>query len=254
VDAAASTGRVRVIDAFPEMADQLDAEQRRLARQYALAKLSVLKPGPWHPRQEIQREPGHLGLLVLDGLVTRTIELGHTTCSELLGQRDILRPWNEDCGFTVAELSATWNVLEDVRVAVLDQRFAAVAARWPAILDVVLSRLVLRSRCLAFHLAVTRLHRVDVRLLVTLWFLAERWGRVTGEGVLLPLRLTHQILAQLIGAQRPSVTTAVGELATAGLASRRPDGSWLLHGEPPDDLRDVRALVASSSGDGDVRT
>jgi CRP/FNR family transcriptional regulator, cyclic AMP receptor protein len=162
------------------------------------------------------------GAVGLDGLVTRTIRLGRTTCSELLGQRDILRPWNEDCGFTVAELDATWTVLEELRVAVLDHRFAAVAARWPVVLDVVLSRLVLRSRCLTFHLAATRLHRVDVRILVTLWFLAERWGRVTGEGVLLPLRLTHRILAQLIGAQRPSVTTAVGELAAAGWPAGAP--------------------------------
>jgi hypothetical protein len=245
---------IPILDVDPELGYRLEPQDRERARRLAVARIESIPPGRWSATEEWDEPAGHLGLLVLDGLVTRTIELGHTTCSELLGQRDILRPWNEDCGFTVAELGAAWNVLEEVRVAVLDQRFAAVAARWPAIIDVVLSRLVLRSRCLAFHLAVTRLHRVDVRLLVTLWFLAERWGRVTGEGVLLPLRLTHQILAQLIGAQRPSVTTAVGELATAGLASRRPDGSWLLHGQPPDDLRDVRALVASSSGDGDVRT
>ena len=105
-------------------------------------------------------------------------------------------------------------------------------------------------RCLTFHLAVTRLNRVDVRLLVTLWFPAERWGRVTAEGVLLPLRLTHQILAQLIGARRPSVTTAVGELTAAGLGSRSPDGSWVPHGQPPDDLHAVGRRVRVASVDG----
>ena len=73
---------------------------------------------------------------------------------------------------------------------------------------------------------------------------------MTGEGVLLPLRLTHQILAQLIGARRPSVTTAVGELTSAGLASRRPDGSWVLHGGPPNELREVGRAVSISSGEG----
>jgi len=173
-------------------------------------------------------------------------------CSELLGQRDILRPWNEDCAFTVAEIDAKWTVLEPLRVAILDHRFAAVAGRWPTIIDVILSRMALRARCLAVHLAVTRLTRVDVRVLVMLWFLAERWGRVTREGVVVPLRLTHQVLANLTGAQRPSVTTALGELGKGGLVARRPDGTWLLHGEVPEDLRRVsmvpeRSVSAASS-------
>lgn len=243
----------RILDVDPELGYRLEAQDREHARRLAVARLRTIPAGEWAPSREWDEQAGHLGLLVVDGLVTRTISLGHTTCSELLGQRDILRPWNEDCGFTVAELDASWTVLQELRVAVLDHRFAAIAARWPAIIDVLISRLVLRSRCLAFHLAVTRLNRVDVRLLVTLWFLAERWGRVTSEGVLLPLRLTHQILAQLIGARRPSVTTAVGELTSAGLASRRPDGSWVLHGEPPDDLRKVGRAVELASGDGDRR-
>ena len=28
-----------------------------------------------------------------------------------------------------------------------------------------------------------------------LWYLAERWGRVTPDGVIVPLRLTHETLA-----------------------------------------------------------
>ena len=52
-------------------------------------------------------------------------------------------------------------------------------------------------------------------------------------GVVLPLRLTHGWLANLVGAQRPSVTTALGNLAGAGLVERLDDGSWLLRGEPP---------------------
>ena len=126
-------------------------------------------------------------------------------------------------------------MLEPTRLAVLDHRFAAVASRWPALVDVILRRSTLRARSLAFHRAVTHLTRVDERLLLTLWFLAERWGRVGPEGVVLPLRLTHQMLAGLVGAQRPSVTTALGELTTAGLVERRDDGSWLLHGEPPEE-------------------
>jgi hypothetical protein len=66
------------------------------------------------------------------------------------------------------------------------------------------------------------------------WHLAERWGRVTGDGVIVPLALTHRILGQLVGARRPTVSTALSELAERGELVRRPDGSWLLRGDPPD--------------------
>jgi hypothetical protein len=40
------------------------------------------------------------------------------------------------------------------------------------------------------------------------------------------------MLAQLVGARRPTVSTALGELARDREVLRQPDGSWLLTGEP----------------------
>jgi CRP/FNR family cyclic AMP-dependent transcriptional regulator len=57
---------------------------------------------------------------------------------------------------------------------------------------------------------------------------------VSGDGVIVPLALTHRILGQLVGARRPTVSTALSELAERGELVRRADGSWLLRGEPPD--------------------
>lgn len=58
--------------------------------------------------------------------------------------------------------------------------------------------------------------RVERRLLLKLGQLAERFGRVTPEGVRLDLRLTHRELAQMVGTARESVTLALGRLADAG--------------------------------------
>jgi CRP/FNR family cyclic AMP-dependent transcriptional regulator len=58
--------------------------------------------------------------------------------------------------------------------------------------------------------------RVERRLLLKLRQLAERWGRVTPDGIRLDLRLTHQELANMVGAVRESVTLALGRLAEAG--------------------------------------
>jgi CRP/FNR family cyclic AMP-dependent transcriptional regulator len=243
---SASTRRVRVIDAFPEMADQLDAEQERLARHYALATLSVLKPGLWQPRREMEREPGHLGLLVLDGLLTRDVVLGETLATELCGRGDILRPMDHDGQDAPVPFDVVWRVLEPTEIAILDRQFAKVIGHWPEAMEALLRGAVRRSQSLAVVLAVSHLRRVDVRLLVMMWYLADRWGKVTPDGVHVPLRLTHQTLGRLVGAQRPSVTTALKQLAADGLLTRAADNAWLLHGEPPDTLERLREDTASS--------
>lgn len=58
--------------------------------------------------------------------------------------------------------------------------------------------------------------RVERRLILKLRQLAERWGRVTPEGVRLDLRVTHQELADMVGAARESVTVAFGRLQDQG--------------------------------------
>lgn len=58
--------------------------------------------------------------------------------------------------------------------------------------------------------------RVERRLLFKLRQLGEHWGRVTPEGVRLDLRVTHQELANMVGAARESVTVAFGRLQEQG--------------------------------------
>jgi CRP-like cAMP-binding protein len=95
-----------------------------------------------------------------------------------------------------------------------------------------MSRAVQRSRHLAVNMAIVHQARVDVRLHMVLWHLASRWGRVRGDGVAVPIRLTHTVLADLVAARRPTVTTALSELARQGVV-RAVDDGWLLAGPPP---------------------
>ena len=73
---------------------------------------------------------------------------------------------------------------------------------------------------------------MDRRVLALFWHLAERWGRMTGDGVVVPLALPHRIIAQLVGARRPTVSTAIVRLGERGALERRGNGAWVLHGEP----------------------
>jgi CRP-like cAMP-binding protein len=123
--------------------------------------------------------------------------------------------------------------MEAAEIAFLDRRFIALAAHWPEVLAELLERAVQRARLLSFQMGIGHIRRVDARLLLLFWNLADRWGRVTRDGVVMPIKLTHGWLAMLVGAQRPSVTTALGQLSQAGRVERLNDGSWLLRGGPP---------------------
>ncbi len=241
------TSKVRLLDAFPEMAEHLDADQERVARRYLVATVWELAPGRWRPRRDIQRcEPGHIGLLVVEGLLTRDVVLEEALATELVGRGDLLRPADHDGQDAPVPFDVAWHVLKPARIAVLDRELARAVGRWPEAMEFLFRGAVRRAQTLAVVLAVSNLRRVDARLLVILWYLADRWGKVRPDGVNVPLELTHQTLGRLVGAQRPSVTTALKQLADEGSVTRADDGTWLLHGDPPATLERLRGQSATA--------
>lgn len=219
--------RIPILELDAELGSAVHPDQRQIAKRYATAPLMTLDSGPWVP------EPmqGALGLLVIEGLLLRTITLAGRSTTELLGEGDLLRPWDHDGGSAEMPVQWRWTVVEPARLAVLDRRFAAVVARWPSLVDALVSRALRRSRGLAFQLTLGQVKKVESRLLLLMWQLAERWGRVSTEGITVPVALTHETLAMLVGAQRPTVTTALGRLSRKAELERTDDG-WLLRGEP----------------------
>ena len=67
--------------------------------------------------------------------------------------------------------------------------------------------------------------------MAVMWLLAEFWGRVTPFGTRLQISLSHELLAGLVGARRPTVTLALGKLAERGSLIRH-ENEWLIL-EPP---------------------
>ncbi len=234
---------MRVAEAFPEMIERLDPEQRQLATARLIADLMVLRSGAWTPPPS-PHPPGHLGLLVLDGLMSREISLERPLASELVGRGDLLRPTQNDGADAPIPFAVSWTVLHPTRIAVLDPRFAQALGHWPTAMEAMIRGMCSRAHSLSITLAVSNLRRVDTRVMVLLWHLADRWGRVTPEGVVVPLRLTHETLARLVGAQRPSVTAALRQLADERRLSRTRDRAWVLHGVPPESLSRPDAALA----------
>ena len=86
--------------------------------------------------------------------------------------------------------------------------------------------------------------RVEDRLLATLWHLAAMWGRVTPQGTVVPFRLTHDTLAGIIGAQRPTTTTAIRSLTEQGKIARDEHRFYVLL-DSPSSWEEARLPAAS---------
>jgi len=238
---AQPTGLVALLQVDHELAERLSAATLAAAEPMALAPTEWLDVGVWHPRAPTDEErAAHLGLLVLEGFVARRVRVLERPATELLGPGDLLLPWEPDRTEPFAS-GARWEVLDETLVAVLDRRFTGLIARWPEITVALLGRAVSRSRSFALSLAITQLVGADLRLLALLWHVGERWGTREEDGIVLPVRLTHELLGSLVSAQRPTVTRALGRLFDDGRVSRRDDGLLVVHGEPPAELRPVRA-------------
>jgi CRP/FNR family transcriptional regulator, cyclic AMP receptor protein len=230
----AGNGSVQLLDADPELARGLDPRRIREVSQRLFVRTIEVPRGPWSPSRALSSGTSPIGLLVLDGLLVREAIVGDHPCAELLGPGDLLRAWDDSDAEVLLPRSVEWNALTGVRLAVIDQALAVRAAQWPEIFASLVERAARRAERLVVMQAIGHLTRVDDRLLALLWCLAERWGRVVPGGVLVNLRLPHRTLAGMVGARRPSVTTALGQLIARGEIERRADGGWVLRGAPPE--------------------
>jgi CRP-like cAMP-binding protein len=208
-----------------------------------VAKTAEFPAGPWTPPERETRFG--IGVLILEGLVVRQVGVGGRFGAELLGQGDLLRPWQrEDIGTTLPR-TGRWRVLSPTRVAELDSDFALRVARYPEVVSTLFARAIRRSRHMAVSMAIVHQPRIEVRLEMLFWELADRWGTVRKDGVHVPLHLTHATLADLVAARRPTVTKALGDLAQRSVVVWT-GTDWLLPGEPPHELDGLGSVIVSS--------
>jgi CRP-like cAMP-binding protein len=211
----------------------IDARRAREAGQRLYARVIELPRGRWTDARTLGAGARPIGLLLLEGLLVREASVGDHPSAELLGPGDLLRSWEDNEGEVLLQRSVAWTALTATRLAIIDRSFTVRSAQWPEVFAGLIERASRRAERLVVMQAIAHLTRVDDRLLALMWCLAERWGRVVPGGVLLSLKLSHRTLAGMVGARRPSVTTALGQLMARGEIERRPDGEWLLRGDPP---------------------
>jgi CRP/FNR family transcriptional regulator, cyclic AMP receptor protein len=216
----------RLLDVLPDLRRAVPADDRVLARRALVVPVAeaadgslaaLLAPVDGHVRRAV----------VLQGVVLRNTSLDTRVVTEILGEGDIIDA-RDDLEPSQVATTTQYVVHRPAVVAFLDERFRAAARRWPELHEVINQQLERQRRRASTHLAILQLPRVDTRIHAMFSLLADRWGRVTPEGIVVDLALTHELIGHLVGGRRPTVTLALAELNEAGALIRRGDGTWLL--------------------------
>ena len=189
--------------------------------------------GPFRP----ERVAGRFGAVVvlLDGLVARAMTVEEGSAAELLGAGAVLSPpgSGRQEGLGLVGYHVRYEALATSRVGVIGPDLLAGLAEQPELVAALLAgRGRVDAERAAIH-ALTQLTGVDRRLVALFRLLAERHGRPTPDGVVVPVAIPHRLLAELVGARRPTVTTALRALRHRGELRRLPDGTWLLRERAP---------------------
>lgn len=222
-----------LLDLDVELAECLDLPTRLAARPAVTAVVFAADAGELDLSRWLRAVGAGPGVMVLDGVLSVNVRVGDRIASELVGAGDVIESFADE--EELMACATAWRGLVATRLAILDEAFAARAARWPQIGHALLRRVERRTRSLNVQRAIASQPRLEVRLALLLWHLASRWGRVEPGGVRLTLPLTHQLLGHLIGAERPSVSHALGRLARSGLVTGHGD-EWHIHVRVDDDF------------------
>lgn len=214
-----------LLDLVPDIAEDVPAAERSAVRRGTAVQTERVAPGPWSPA-DLVSEGGAIGVLIAEGAIVRDVLIAGSIASDLLGPGDVAGLGDDDAALVPAELR--WTVSAPARVAIIDARLLSSLEAWPAVTARLLARATRQTSTLALQRAISQLPRVDQRLLALFWHLAERWGRVGHDGIVVRLALTHETLGRMVGARRPTVSLALKELSTAGTVVRRLDGAWVL--------------------------
>lgn len=218
-----------VLELDPDLGSGVWPEDWEAARRACRGRILRVPRGRWRVPAGAGERDDLVGLVIVEGVLCREVDLRDRSMLELLGPGDVLQlPVETGCPSLGGTIKLT--AVNDMMLLVLGESFIRAAAQWPSLLARVQHRLEAQRESFAIQGLIAHLPTAEHRLLLILWHLAERWGYVTSEGIVFPLALTHDLLGQLIGARRSTTTLALNALESDGLVRRSDDGSWLLTG------------------------
>ena len=218
-----------LVDLHPELSKGMTEDQATEAREALRVDAEWLPSGPL-PAARLPEAGSGAIVLLARGLVARTTRLEDAVVSDLVGPGGLICPPTPGDqgrlglpGYTI-ELTA----LETSLVAAIGSETLRAVADFPGVATALLRLGERHLADLEAIRAIGQLTGVDRRLLALFRLLAARQGRETSDGIAVPVALPHRLLAELVGVRRPTVTTALRQLAETGRLRRLDDGTWLL--------------------------
>jgi hypothetical protein len=219
---------IRLLVADPDLAGGLDGDDLEEAREQAVLPSVVLDAGTLEIDElRANRDVrGQLyGFLVLEGALMVNLQMSGRVCTRLIGIRELVLL--DGVQLDSIPVGWRWSALSPTHLLLLDERLLGFAHRWPSLLGAVLERAAQQTRNAFLQQAISQLPRVEERLLALFWSVADRQGVRRSDGVWVALDATHETLAHMVGAQRPTVSLGLSQLAESGMISSEP-GGWLL--------------------------
>jgi CRP-like cAMP-binding protein len=218
---------IGLIAAWPDLVAFIPPGDMDLAHQVLVAHVVAA-----HDRDVFEvlgrRARGAFGYLLVDGVVLKITTLAGRSALELLGPGDLLAPPLSAARQVESPAVSRYVAHGTASIAVLDDRFRQAARRWPGLSDCVHEALGRQAHRASRQLALLHLPRVEDRIVALFAELAERFGRMTAEGIVIDLPLTHQAIGDLVGSRRPTVSLALHGLAESGVLDRREGNRWIL--------------------------
>jgi CRP-like cAMP-binding protein len=182
-----------------------------------LGELVHVEPGKDITRA-FEQADNPVGLVVVDGIIFKTTRLRHRRVHELFSKGDVLPPpahlaWQDDLDRASTDTYAR----TFVTLLVLADNWRRAVGHWPQLEDLVRKRFADQADRSSMHKAISAANNAADRILDLFRSdLADRFGRVTSDGIIIELNLTHEHIAGLVGITRRTASKALGELAAAG--------------------------------------
>lgn len=217
------SGDVALVRHDGEFRGAVPSAERLLAERALVVPCIGLADGQWRAADEVgEQRPA----ILIEGTLIQEVHLVDRVSACLLGPGAVLH----DLGNYEASLPCemTWTSLGESRIAILDQQFEIAARRWPALWQVVHRRFAQQLKMLARWNGALGLPRVEQRVLAVFLLIADHWGVMRSDGILIRLPLSHECIGHMVAARRPTVSLALAGLAAEGLLMARGRHEWLL--------------------------
>lgn len=238
---------IGLLEVDPELGRGIAPEDLDDARRLVVGRRLDLTAGPWDPNQLDGSDPP-FAILVVEGLLTREQAVGSSVHIEILGPGDVLNR-NEDQSIVPSRVR--WTNAGPATVALLDRHFLAAVRRWPVLSLRLYERVADQRQRASLLTAINSIRNVEQRILAILWHLVGLYGSVDPEGQgVLPMRLSHEAIGNLVGARRPTVTLAMKALSEASYVRRDQERGFVLRERSRSTLVPDQSAFSSSGGAG----